>query len=120
MELVVLLLLAASVLNADAADSEEQKNLDFVIQPEQGTQGGGTQVTITILSQVPRGHHGNFWCKFGMVTVPAQSYFKTSSGPSVLCQAPAGPPRVTKVALSLDGQYFHPGPKFVYTGDGDY
>lgn len=97
------------------------EKLAFDIEPERGTQGGGTHVTLTLHNReaIPSDHDGQFWCKFGEKRVPAQSFFVAANGqPSVLCQTPSAAPRPVTVRLSYDGKRFHNGPRYIYTGQG--
>ena len=93
---------------------QNPSSLQFTIDPRQGPTGGGTQVTITVSSDIPRGHNGNFWCKFGGKVVPSQSYFQNQDGKAIVCQAPSASPRVVPFGISLDGMKFYAGSKYHY------
>lgn len=101
----------------DHFSGKAAQRLVFQIEPKEGPASGGTQVTITVNTQVPDGPK-NIHCAFGEKVVPAQSFFASPDEvpePSVLCQTPAGRARSTvTMRLTLDGQKYWPGPKFYY------
>eukprot|EP00241_Pyramimonas_parkeae_P011650 CAMPEP_0114234486 /NCGR_PEP_ID=MMETSP0058-20121206/5735_1 /TAXON_ID=36894 /ORGANISM="Pyramimonas parkeae, CCMP726" /LENGTH=190 /DNA_ID=CAMNT_0001346169 /DNA_START=178 /DNA_END=750 /DNA_ORIENTATION=+ len=89
----------------------------FTVDPHEGPASGGTQVTMSISSEMPKGA-AKFHCAFGEKVVPAQSYFASPeaiSEPSVLCVTPAGQARSSvTVRLTVDGSKYWPGPRFFY------
>ncbi|KAK3234897.1 hypothetical protein CYMTET_54873 [Cymbomonas tetramitiformis] len=103
---------------AEQTPKDEIKKITFTIEPREGPASGGTQVTLTVNSEIPVDHF-DFFCAFGDKVTPAQSYFalpdSKHNAPAVLCTTTAGQPRSSVVMrLSLDGVKYWNGPRYYY------